>query len=77
MLCSKGKEEKMSKNRKEVEQVLLSADELKIYLGIGRSTAYRLLNQEDFPTVKIGRRKLAKKESVDKWIEKHADRGCW
>lgn len=63
----------MSKNEKEVEQVLLSADEPKNYLGIGRSTAYRLLNQEDFPTMKIGRRTLAKKKGVDRWIEKHVE----
>lgn len=61
--------------KREVEQVLLSADELKIYLSVGRSTAYRLLNQEDFPTVRIGRRLLAKKEDVDKWIDAHAERG--
>jgi len=48
--------EKIIGQKREIEQVLLSADELKIYLSVGRSTAYRLLKQEDFPTVRIGRR---------------------
>jgi len=66
--------EKIIGQKREIEQVLLSADELKIYLSVGRSTAYRLLKQEDFPTVRIGRRILAKKDEVDKWIEAHAER---
>ena len=35
----------------EVERELLDVNDLCVCLGIGKTTAYKLLNSEDFPTV--------------------------
>ena len=54
-------------------KALLSANELCTYLSIGISTAYKLLNTNGFPTVKINSRKYANKELLDKWLVEQAE----
>jgi predicted DNA-binding transcriptional regulator AlpA len=56
-------------------KALLNATELCTYLSIGISTAYKLLNTAGFPTVKIGIRKYANIELLDKWLLNEAERG--
>lgn len=43
----------------EVERELLDVNDLCVCLGIGKTTAYKLLNSEDFPTVRIGRMQIS------------------
>lgn len=50
-------------------KALLTANDICIYLSIGTSTAYKLLNTEGFPTVKINRRKYANKALLDIWLK--------
>ena len=52
----------------EVERELLDVNDLCVCLGIGKTTAYKLLNSEDFPTVRIGRRIYANRSEINKWI---------
>lgn len=53
----------------EVERELLDVKDLCVCLGIGKTTAYKLLNSEDFPTVRIGRRIYANRSEINKWIK--------
>ena len=53
----------------EVERELLDVNDLCVCLGIGKTTAYKLLNSEDFSTVRIGRRIYANKSELNKWIK--------
>lgn len=59
----------------EGNKALLTANDLCIYLSIGISTAYKLLNTKGFPTVQICSRKYANKELLDKWLIEQAEKG--
>ena len=41
------------------------------YLGIGRATAYELVNSEGFPSFRIGKRILINVEALQEWIAKN------
>ena len=43
-------------------------------LGISRAGAYHLMNRADFPTLCIGKRKLAPKDKVLAWIDRQTER---
>lgn len=49
---------------------VLNAEQIAMLLGISRSGAYQLLNRADFPTLQIGKRKLAPKNKVLAWIDR-------
>ncbi len=49
--------------------LLLSAKDL-VKLGITRYMAYRILNREDVPVIRIGDRKLIKQDDFFAWLEK-------
>ena len=48
---------------------VLNATQLADTLGISRAGAYNLLNKKDFPTLRIGGRKLVAKHHLADWIE--------
>jgi predicted DNA-binding transcriptional regulator AlpA len=48
---------------------VLNAAQLADTLGISRAGAYNLLNRKDFPTLRIGSRKLVPKHHLAEWIE--------
>lgn len=48
--------------------VLLSAKDL-VKLGVTRYMAYCILNREDVPVIKIGDRKLIKRDDFFAWLE--------
>ena len=49
---------------------VLNAAKLAETLSISRAGAYNLLNRKDFPTLRIGGRKLVAKHHLAVWIEK-------
>lgn len=49
---------------------VLSAQQLAVTLGVSRAGAYKLLASKDFPTLRIGGRKLVPKQQLAAWIEK-------
>ena len=60
------------------ESIVKSYDELPLFLnaemlakalGVATSTAYELMHEKDFPTVKVGNRLLVPKESFRLWVE--------
>ena len=51
--------------------VILNAKDISALLGMPLSTVYFIFHAIDFPTVTIGTRKFARKESLFAWLEKH------
>lgn len=47
----------------------LSAPDIACALGVSRSCAYNLLHQENFPTIKLGRRLVVTKTKFIQWLE--------
>ncbi len=53
---------------------IIDAKKLAETLSISKSGAYALMNEKDFPTLKIGGRKLVTKPDLIAWISKHTGR---
>ena len=49
----------------------LNADTVAKLLGISISSAYELMNEEGFPSVRIGKRLIVPKETLQAWVEAH------
>ncbi len=50
--------------------LFLNAKMVAEVLGIAPSSAYELMHEDDFPTIKIGKRMLVEKENFTAWIAK-------
>ena len=51
---------------------VMNAEQIADALGISRAGAYQLLRQESFPTLHIGKRRLAvPKDKLILWIDHH------
>ena len=48
---------------------VMDARQLAQLLQISRAGAYNLLNSEDFPTLRIGKRKLVMKDDLIRWLK--------
>ena len=46
----------------------LSVDEIAVYLGIGRDTVYKWIDDRKMPAHKVGRLWKFRKEEVDGWV---------
>ena len=42
-------------------------------LHLSRAGAYNLLNQSDFPTLRIGGRKMVMKQDLIEWLRRHTN----
>lgn len=51
--------------------LILTANELAQVLRISRANAYVLMHAKDFPTYKIGKRLVVRKDKVLEWMEQH------
>ena len=51
---------------------VLNASQISKLLCISRSGAYNLMNQEDFPIMKVGGRKMVCKANLIEWLEEHS-----
>lgn len=49
--------------------LFLNADMIANVLGVAVSTAYEIMHENDFPSLKIGNRLLVPKEKFKQWIE--------
>lgn len=45
-------------------------------LGISRRAMYDLIHREDFPTLKVGGRRLISKELLAEWVKAQAQKGA-
>lgn len=50
--------------------LFLNAETIAKLLGISISSSYELMHEKDFPSLKIGSRRLVSKEKFSEWIDK-------
>ena len=55
--------------------LFLNAETIAKLLGISISSSYELMQEKDFPTFKVGSRKLVEKEKFRKWVDEHSGGG--
>ena len=51
--------------------VMLNAEVLGKVLGVAPSSAYELMHEKDFPTLRIGNRLVVPKEAFITWVRSH------
>ena len=63
-------------NREPVETMpdVMDAKQIAEALQISKAGAYNLLNSPDFPTLRIGGRKLVMKSELILWLKSHTNR---
>ena len=44
-------------------------------LGVAPSSAYELMHEKDFPTLRVGSRMVVPKEKFIEWVEQHTKGG--
>ena len=59
------------KDIKDIPEVM-TVEEMRQFLGISRPTAYELVNQATFPTIRIGRAIRVRKSSLLLWLDQQA-----
>ena len=62
----------MGKEPLETMPDVMDAKLLAEALRISKAGAYNLLNSQDFPTLRIGGRKLVMKQDLLEWLRSHA-----
>lgn len=55
--------------KKALQSRVYVPEDLMPLLRIGRCTAYNLVNQRSFPTVRVGRRILIPRDAFERWLE--------
>ena len=63
----------MSKEPLETMPDVMDAKQLAEALRISKSGAYNQLNSHDFPTLRIGGRKLVMKQDLLEWLRSHTN----
>lgn len=53
---------------------VMDAKQIAEALQISKAGAYNLLNSQDFPTLRIGGRKLVMKNDLLEWLKSHTNR---
>lgn len=64
----------MSKEPFETMPDVMDAKQLAEALQISKAGAYNLLGSTDFPTLRIGGRKLVMKQDLLEWLKNHTNR---
>ena len=54
--------------------LFLNAELLAKVLGVAVSSAYELMHEKDFPSVRIGKRFVVPREDLKVWIENYIER---
>ena len=67
------KEDFMSREPFETMPDVMDAKQLAEALRISKAGAYNLLNSPDFPTLRIGGRKLVMKQDLLEWLRIHTN----
>ncbi len=61
--------------KREDYPLVLTVKEIMEILGIGRRVAYELMDQKDFPTVRIGEKlKRVNRDQFFTWLDKQSNR---
>ena len=67
--------ESVHKNYDELP-LFLSAKDVSNLLGVSLSTAYELMHEDDFPSLRVGNRYVIPKEDFQKWVKENM-KGGW
>ena len=59
-------------SRAPVERLAYSVEEAAEALGISRNAMYTLIHREDFPAIKIGKRRVISTVLLAEWVETQA-----
>jgi excisionase family DNA binding protein len=51
-----------------IERSTLTVIEAALYLGISKNLMYQLVRENRIPAIRIGRRILFKRDSIDRWL---------
>ena len=62
-------------NLRNLSYLILNAETVAKVLGVAPSTAYELMHEADFPTLKIGNRMVVPKEQFIAWVQRHTEGG--
>ena len=54
--------------------LFLNAELIGKVLGVSSTTAYELLHQKDFPSVRVGSRLIVPKEKFREWVNSQTER---
>ena len=57
---------------KEIDRKAYTVKEVAEVLGIGKASAYNLVNRDGFPVLTFGKKKIIPIEAFDKWLLKHS-----
>ena len=49
----------------------MSPEEMRQWLGVGRTKCYELISREEIPSYRIGKLHRIKKIDVERWLENH------
>ncbi len=55
--------------------LFLNAELVAKVLGVSISSAYELMHEKDFPTLRVGSRMVVPKEKFIEWVEQHMKGG--
>ena len=55
--------------------LFLNAELVAKVLGVSISSAYELMHEKDFPTLRVGSRMVVPKEKFIEWVEQHTKGG--
>ena len=55
--------------------LFLNAKMVAALLGVSPSSAYELLHEDDFPTLRVGSRMVVPKEQFLQWVSTHTEGG--
>lgn len=53
----------------------LTVTEAAALLGVSRPTVYELINRDDFPSFRIGTRRVISRAGLERWVEAQAAHG--
>jgi len=62
-------------DKNSIEPLAVSAAEGARLLGVSRPTIYQLLGQEDFPSFRVGNRRLISVAGLQEWIDRQTKEG--
>jgi len=52
-----------------MEKLTMTVDEVGMAMGISRPKAYELTEREDFPLIRVGRRKVVPVDAFRRWLD--------
>lgn len=55
-------------------ELTLTVEETAEILGISRDLAYKAVNKDDIPNIRIGRRIIIPREKLSSWLEDQSDK---